>query len=300
MNIEPMLFCLILGCLISLLAIPLILLPGLRQSLPWLERRRGPDAFQTRNTHAPIPRLGGVALAAALVGVTLLISILYPASWQEGGRLRLGIVWTTLAMGFTGLWDDFRPLGLGRKLSVQTLIALAACVQCLQLDRSGGPLGGMVSQLGAWAGVFTVLWLLALTHLFHRLNAINGLAGGVGFVLMVLLACTSAGAEAGFSRLCAIGMAGALLGFMVYNLPPARIGLGGGGAGLIGFLIGHFSLAHPDRETTLAAALVLALPLLGVCLAVWPVGPRTSPVKPSDLKPAPRRVTVPRDRRSQH
>jgi len=291
MSIEPMLFCLILGCLISLLAIPLMLLPGLRRSLPWLERRR--NAASAGADESSVPRLGGVALAAAFIGVSLLVWILYPAAWRDEGRIRLGMIWTALAMCFIGLWDDFRPLGFGRKLFIQTLIALAACLQGVHLEKAGGPLGGFFSHLGVWAGVFAVLWLLALTYLFHRLDTINGLAGGVGLVLMISLACTGIGTGAGFSALCAIGMAGALLGFLVYNLPPARICLGGGGAGLIGFLIGNFSLVHPDNETTLAAVLGLVLPLLGMCLALWLGGPRISPTGISNTKPALRRLRVP-------
>jgi UDP-N-acetylmuramyl pentapeptide phosphotransferase/UDP-N-acetylglucosamine-1-phosphate transferase len=72
-------------------------------------------------------------------------------------------------------------------------------------------------------------------------------------------------------------MSGALLGFLVYNLPPARICMGGGGAGLIGFLIANFTITHPDKETSIAATLVLLLPLLGVCLAIWPGSAPVSP-----------------------
>src|SRR5882672_472946 len=235
MNVTPMLYCLLLGCLISLLIIPLMLLPGLRRSLPRLGRRQAPDELSEQNEGLPIPRLGGVALAAAFVGVSLLICFLYPATWVEKGRITLGIVWTALAMFFVGIWDDFRPMGTGRKLLVQTLIAIAACVQGIHLEAFGSPLRGVTSHVGVWSWVLTVLWLVALTNLFHRFDAINGLAGGVGFVVLSLLAYAGAVAGTGFSVLCSIGMAGALLGFLVYNLPPARTYMGGGGAGLIGF-----------------------------------------------------------------
>ena len=290
MNIEPMLFCLILGCLISLLLIPLMLLPGLHRSLPWMKHQCNENEHSGNENESPVPRLGGVALAAAFIAVSLLICFLYPATWVNEGRIILGIGWTALAMFFVGLWDDFRPLGIKRKLLIQTLISIAACLQGVHLEAFGDLLRGFFSHLGAWAGVFTVLWLLALTNLFHRMNSINGLAGGVGLVLMTLLAYTSAGTSAGFSALCAIGMAGALLGFLIYNLPPARIYLGSGGAGLIGFLIANFSIVHPDKETTMAAVLVLVLPLLGAGLAILPIAPKTSPAAPASLKIQQRRL----------
>jgi UDP-N-acetylmuramyl pentapeptide phosphotransferase/UDP-N-acetylglucosamine-1-phosphate transferase len=92
--------------------------------------------------------------------------------------------------------------------------------------------------------------------------------------------------------MCAIGMAGALLGFLVYNLPPTRINMGGGGTALIGFLIANFSIVHPDEHTSLAAITVLVLPLLGIALAVWPGVPRVSPSSASTHKLA-RRLIAP-------
>jgi UDP-GlcNAc:undecaprenyl-phosphate GlcNAc-1-phosphate transferase len=292
MSVTPMLYCLLLGCLISLLIIPLMLLPGLKRSLPLPVRRRDSDEPSESQEERPVPRVGGVALAAAFVGVSLLVCFLYPASWAEKGRISLGIVWTTLAMFFVGIWDDFRPLGAGRKLLVQTMISLAACVQGIHLEAFGSPLQGITSHLGVWSWVFTVLWFVALPNLFHRLDAINGLAGGVGFVVLSLLAYAGVAAGTGFSVLCAIGMAGALLGFLVYNLPPARIYMGGGGTGLIGFLIANFSIVHPDKQTSMAAMLVLLLPLIGICLAVWPGASRVLPSGLSGPKLASRRLTA--------
>src|SRR5262245_45578212 len=150
MGFEPMLFCLLLGCLISLLIIPLMLLPALRRSLPLQERRRTPDLltprerFATPERERPAPRAGGVALAAAFLGVSLLIVLLYPAAWTREGSISLGIVWTALAMFFVGLWDDFQPLGRGRRLLIQTLISAAACVQGVRIDTFIAPLNGII------------------------------------------------------------------------------------------------------------------------------------------------------------
>jgi UDP-GlcNAc:undecaprenyl-phosphate GlcNAc-1-phosphate transferase len=195
-------------------------------------------------------------------------------------------------MFFVGIWDDFRPLGAGRKLLIQTLISVAACVQGIHLEAFPSPLQSITSHLGVLNWVIAVLWLVALTNLFQRLDAINGLAGGVGFVVLSLLSYGGAAAGTGFPTLCAIGMAGALLGFLVYNLPPARICMGGGGTGLIGFLIANFSIVHPDKQVSMAAILVLVLPLLGMGLAIWPGASNGAPSGSPAPKLASRRLNT--------
>src|SRR5258707_2855404 len=67
-------------------------------------------------------------------------------------------------------------------------------------------------------------------------------------------------------------MAGALLGFLCFNFPPARVYMGDGGAYLLGFQIGLFSIASSHKGTIAAALIaplfVLALPLLDMVLAI--------------------------------
>jgi UDP-GlcNAc:undecaprenyl-phosphate GlcNAc-1-phosphate transferase len=280
MGIQPMVFCALLGCLISLLIIPLILLPGLMRSLTV---RRGSEErrFEGRDkTPTPVPGLGGIVLATSFLGVATLIYFLYPAAWMTKSHTNLAIVWTGLAMFFLGLWDDFRPLRAHWKVLVQTLISVAAYCQGVQIETFTNPLGGASYPLGVWSGLITVLWLLGLTNLIALAGRINGLAGGLGLVLLGLLAVAGFGSGAEFSALCAIGVAGALLGFLVYNFPPSRIRLEGGGACFVGFLIGSLTTVKPHSDARLSAMevlFVLVLPLSGLGLAIWRVTPKGLP-----------------------
>ncbi len=68
------------------------------------------------------------------------------------------------------------------------------------------------------------------------------------------------------------GMAGALLGFLWFNFPPARIYMGDGGAYFLGFLMGCMTIVSSQKGTIFAALIaplfVLALPILDTSLAI--------------------------------
>jgi UDP-GlcNAc:undecaprenyl-phosphate GlcNAc-1-phosphate transferase len=115
-------------------------------------------------------------------------------------------------------------------------------------------------------------WLVAFTNLINLIDGIDGLAGGIALMLMALLAYVGFGPGPVFSVLLATGMAGALMAFLLYNFPPARIYMGDGGAYFLGFLIGTLTIVNSSKGTALAALVAplfaLALPIVDVGLAI--------------------------------
>src|ERR1035437_706114 len=119
-----------------------------------------------------------------------------------------------------------------------------------------------------------------MTKLINLIDGVDGLAGGICLLLMTLLAYV--GYQGGTFALLASGMAGALLGFLAFNFPPARIYLGDGGAYFLGFQIGLFSILSSHKGTVFAALtaplFVLALPILDTALAILRRGLRGLPI----------------------
>ena len=288
MNIEPMLFCLLLGCLITLLTIPLLLLPGLKASLLTQLPRQTRGRRLTDLSRESISKFGGASLATSFTAVSLLVCFFYPAAWRDGGQTGLTVLLTGLGIFGIGLWDDFRPLGTPRRLILQTLVAAIACFRGVQIEVLSPPLTEFGMHLGGWSGVVTLCWLVLLIALFQRINAVNGLAGGLGLFSMALLAHGAAATGTAFSGLCAIGMAGALIGFLVYNLPPTRIQLGSSGAGLLGFLVGNLSITAPYREHQSAMVAVLFIAVIGASFATWRCAIKLLPSQSLSPKPVAR------------
>src|SRR6185436_18475626 len=224
------------------------------------------------HTHkTPVSRFGGLALAAAFVAVSLVGLIWFPADPAQT-RIRFVIVISSLSMFLLGFWDDLRPLGARRKLIGQVLISIAVCFGGVQIERFQNPITHTLYELGAWGWLITVLWLVALTNMINLIDGIDGLAAGIALMMMALLTSVSLGGEVQFPILVAAGMCGALLGFLRYNFPPAKIYMGDGGAYFLGFLIGILTLVHSQKGTIVAALIAplfaLALPIVDVILAL--------------------------------
>jgi hypothetical protein len=83
-------------------------------------------------------------------------------------------------------------------------------------------------------------------------------------------------------------MAGALIGFLWFNFPPARVYLGDSGAYFLGFQIGLFALINSHKGTVLVAMVaplfVLALPILDTSLAILRRGLRGLPIFRADKR----------------
>jgi UDP-GlcNAc:undecaprenyl-phosphate GlcNAc-1-phosphate transferase len=235
----------------------------------------------------PIPRLGGVAIAAAFGVVAIAIALC--TTLPTSGLATLCVtVSSSLAIFMLGFCDDLRPLSARFKFIAQIAIASAVYFCNIRIELFHDPLSGMDLHLGWFGYAATVLWLVSLTNLINLIDGIDGLAGGIGLMLMLLMANLGVTDHLDFCMLLAIGVAGALLGFLKFNYPPARIYMGDGGAYFLGFLIGILSIANSNKGTVAAAliapAFALALPIVDVSLAILRRGLRGLPVFRPDQK----------------
>ena len=241
---------------------------------PFIAHRR--ELHQTHQT--PVPRLGGLALVVAFVLVTA-ASFAVVSALPGHPRVVLGL--SSLAMFGLGFWDDISPLGARKKLVGQILIALAAFYFGLRVDTFKNPINGVVYTLGGWSAAATVFWLVAMTNLINLIDGIDGLAAGISLMLMGLLVYVGFQGQM-FSLCLAMGMAGALVAFLYFNFPPAKIYLGDGGAYFLGYLIGALSIGNSNKGT-IAAALIapifaLALPILDVSFSIVRRGLKGLPI----------------------
>ncbi len=263
----------LLGLVTVLATVPLVLAFCRRV----VKLQRGPDVHHGRT--APVPRLGGLALAVAFILVNLFARIANPAH-HPGLLFQPAIFLSCLAMFGIGFIDDLKPLGARKKLVGQVLVAAAVCYFGVGIQTFKVPFTGQIIQLGPWGSVLTILWLVGITNLINLIDGVDGLAAGIALMLMALLGYV--GHETGNFELVIAGMGGALLGFLRFNFPPARIYMGDGGAYFLGFQIGVFAIEGSHKGEVMAALaaplFVLVLPILDAGLAILRRGLRGLPL----------------------
>ena len=218
----------------------------------------GPN--ETRKTQAvPIPRLGGAPIViAALAGLALNFWI-DPKATVNWAPVLVG----SLLMYGLGFWDDLKPLGARKKLIGQIVIASLVWWMGLSIDKVSYPGARWSVQLEGWSYFVTVFWLIAVPNIINLIDGFDGLASGLGLVLSMTLGIVAIYNEQLEVAYYAFTIAGALMGFLVYNFPPARIYLGDGGAYLIGFSIAALSL-NSSNKASVAAVLLVTIVALGI------------------------------------
>jgi len=211
------------------------------------------DMPQRHKAHArPTPLLGGCAVFAAILGPALLVTAIAriwaatqipawvpPALAQHitGAAAKapfaLGVLAAAAVLHVLGLIDDRKALGPLVKLAVQVAVCTAVTLACdlRVLTVAGEPL----------SAILTVLWLVTITNAFNFLDNMDGLSAGVAAIVCAALLSASVGVGQLFVPAWLCLMLGALLGFLVYNFPPASTFLGDAGSLVIGFLLGVLS-----------------------------------------------------------
>ena len=189
----------------------------------------------------PIPVLGGLGVVAAVLGALLVTGSGLPA------LVVAGVVMATAI----GLVDDARPQPASVRLVALAVAGVPIAVG-LPLDR--------LDQLGPAARVGVVVLLVLMANAVNLIDGQDGLAGGLGAIASVGLAAVIA--ANGADPTLALVVAGALVGFLAWNLPPARVFLGNGGAyglgALLTVLAAQATIGH-GWHGLLAAALCLGV-----------------------------------------
>jgi UDP-GlcNAc:undecaprenyl-phosphate/decaprenyl-phosphate GlcNAc-1-phosphate transferase len=170
----------------------------------------------------------------------------------------------------TGIVDDWRAVSPWQKLLGQTVAAVAVYAAGFQLNAVGLPWGGNL-ELGILALPATVVWVVFFTNAINLIDGKDGLATGVAVFAAAALAAVSANTEHTAVALLFVGLAGAGLGFLPFNLPPASLFLGDGGALTFGFLLSTLAIrgaTGPEDSVFLAVpVLAMGFPVLDTVLS---------------------------------
>ncbi|RPH45501.1 MAG: glycosyl transferase [Burkholderiales bacterium] len=184
------------------------------------------DRPNARSMHVtPTPRIGGLGVLAGLVAALAATRGALP--WAAWAALATVAAVSTL--------DDLRGLGAGTRLALHLAAATTIAVSAL----------GGHGALTVAAGALAIAWLVNLYNFMDGSDALAGTMGVVGFGACALAA--AAGGDAALA-VASAAVAGACAGFLVFNLPPARLFMGDAGSTSLGLLAGAIGAVGVERD----------------------------------------------------
>jgi UDP-GlcNAc:undecaprenyl-phosphate GlcNAc-1-phosphate transferase len=168
-----------------------------------------PGALKVHST--PVPLAGGLGVVAGWLAGGL----------AAGSGLRGSVVGAAAAAFALGMTDDVRPL--------PPILRVAGLIGVGTIAWSGGI---SLEILGPLGGVAVAMACVGATNGVNLLDGLDGLAGGCVAISALGLAFVG-----GFGGAAAPALAGAAVGFLLWNRHPARVFLGDGGAYAVGIVL---------------------------------------------------------------
>ena len=210
------------------------------------------------------PLLGGVAIFAGLLVAVL---VWLPAGYREDHNLWLGVLFAAAVITFVGALDDRFDLPPLVKLGGQVLAAVIAVHYGVAVKVITLPWIGVIHLPNAGvtnAGpILTVIGLVAMMNVVNFSDGVDGLAAGVCVILAATMTVIAFDLQRQQPGVLAAITAGAALGFLIYNFPPASSFMGDCGANLLGLLMGVIAV-EAAVKTPVVVSFVLPLILLVV------------------------------------
>jgi|SRR5690554_5114270 len=226
---------------------------------------------QMHLSKAGTPTMGGLIFIIAGLVATVLFMPRNPSGYL--------VLFMTVAYGSIGFADDFlkvvakQPLGLKARHKIVGQLAAALlfylALRVLDVDHALVVPGLGQLSLGWLYPLFVTVVALAATNAVNLSDGVDGLAGGLSII--TLLGFTIVGAGAGLQGIAypAVALAGGILGFLVFNLHPAKVFMGDTGSLALGGAIAAIAvLSHTELLLLFFFGLVFVLETVSVIIQV--------------------------------
>ncbi len=256
---------------VASIIVALVVIPILRKlKVGQIERREGPQSHLKKQG---TPTMGGTIMILVIIAVT---SFCYYDYMQDSAQIDvaknlLPLLFVTVGFSFIGFIDDFKKLilkntnGLSPKAKMLGLLIIAVGYSLLltQVFHIGTdihiPFANMYFTLPIWVYIpFAILVMLATTNAVNLTDGIDGLSTSVTTIIITCLTVISI--MLGVKEVTIFGsiLIGACLGFLLFNLHPAKVMMGDTGSLMLGGAIAGI-------------ALYMKMPLLLIIIAIIPI-----------------------------
>jgi len=186
-----------------------------------------------------------------------------PADFLHRANELLAILLCATILFLVGLWDDKRALGPFVKLGFQLIVAfMAAWLGDVRVE--------FFIENRVVTSMLSAFWIVLLVNAFNFLDNMDGASAGMAAIVSAVLLAAAAFNGQVFVSGLAIVFIGALLGFLLFNFPPASIFMGDAGSLVVGFFVALLTLRTDYyRQAQSGSWYPVLLPLIAVAVPLY-------------------------------
>ncbi len=200
------------------------------------------------------PTMGGISFVVTVTITTV------AASFLLGENIAITVVWAlyAAACGLIGFTDDLKKIKMKRNEGLTAfqkfaLQLIAAAVFVIVLRRYGIidtkvylPIFGGYLDLGLWYYIFALLFLTGFENSVNLTDGLDGLCAGVTATVMIFSSAFALKNEDTFASVISFAIIGGCVGFLIFNIHPARVFMGDTGSLFLGAAVSGAMLATGD------------------------------------------------------
>jgi UDP-GlcNAc:undecaprenyl-phosphate GlcNAc-1-phosphate transferase len=216
----------------------------------------------------PVPYLGGLAIAFAISLITYAAVLVQDANWSQF-KLASYVIIPALILATVGLLDDLWGLTPWPRLVAQSITGLVVAIILIKTETISFAFSN--TFLDAFV---TIVWIVGICNSINFFDNIDGGASGTIAIigLSIFLIAFSQGQI--LVSASAIVMSGAVIGFLAWNKPPAKIYMGDAGALFLGVMVSVLTIRldpgiSPSWQSLAIPVLILAVPILDTTVAIF-------------------------------
>lgn len=227
--------------------------------------------------HTPTPIFGGVGIVVAFFAGILFfyaVSKLKPDLLDSNLSLTIfGLFFGVIVIFFMGLLDDIYQLKPGIKLIGQLAATLIVVASGIRTDFFTPRVS--IEQISVILNVLlSIGWIMGITNTINLIDNMDGVAAGISLIASVALSYLFWQTEAEIPLIISLSLSGSLLGFLIFNFPPASIFMGDSGSQFLGFTLATLAIIRQPQASNLVAilgvpALLFILPIIDTGLVAY-------------------------------
>jgi len=201
-----------------------------------------------------MPLIGGIAMGLSFI-LACFMSVLFFRELPQWAR---GMIAASFAMLVFGAIDDWQELSVLAKFLVQFIATAILVIFGVRTQ---------IVYIGNLANIIiTFLWVLGISNAFNHLDVLDGLAAGTALIVSLSFLAISFINGDIQNIILNLALSGAIFGFLIYNLPPAKAYMGNSGSHFLGFILAAIALVitHTPLERKVALSssiLILGFPI---------------------------------------